>query len=295
MNRDDAACRIRQALVADLDEILRTLAGSSLSDEAVHSVRKSIKKARAALRLLRESVGEDIYRQENVTLRDAGRCFSALRDAKSLADAFEDLRRRQPDEMQQPAYDALSRHLHEKLIAGHRSLLRAPASVKRCKKSLADCRDRAAAWKDDILQNDDIPTGLRRIFRSGRKALDSAKDVATPEALHEWRKKVKYLSNALKLLDVANTRLEKVEKRTAKLADALGDDHDLSALAHFLEKQKSPIDAGAQNVLMSLIARRSDKLQTRAYAMGAEIYDQKPGHFVRRLDTRKKTKKTDLP
>ena len=43
-----------QQLLATLGDVLKTLGTQPLSDEHVHAARKSIKKARAGLRLLRE-------------------------------------------------------------------------------------------------------------------------------------------------------------------------------------------------------------------------------------------------
>ncbi len=40
-------------------------------------------------------------------------------------------------------------------------------------------------------------SGLQRIYRTGRKAFAEARAVRTTEALHEYRKQVKYLFNAI--------------------------------------------------------------------------------------------------
>ena len=66
-------------------------------DEHVHGVRKTSKRVRALLRLIRGELGEEAYRRENAALRDVARELSALRTAtveieilKGLADdAFE--------------------------------------------------------------------------------------------------------------------------------------------------------------------------------------------------------------
>src|SRR6185437_14657828 len=50
--------------------------------EAIHGTRKDLKKARAALRLVREEVGEETFKRENRALRDAARLLSASRDAE---------------------------------------------------------------------------------------------------------------------------------------------------------------------------------------------------------------------
>src|ERR1700681_438946 len=111
-------------LVAEIDEVVQALGKRRLSDESIHLARKAIKKARAALRLLRQGIGDGIYKLENAALRDAGRCLSPLRDAKSLADAFGVFREMHSAQLQHAAYDSLAEHLHAKLLAQHRELVR---------------------------------------------------------------------------------------------------------------------------------------------------------------------------
>jgi len=281
MKRDQAASPARRELLEALDAVLQTLGAQRLSDEAVHSARKTIKKARACLRLLRESLSEDVYSTENVALRDAGRILAPLRNAKSLAEAFNAFRDRYPLELRGSRFDALADHLHAVLLAEHRTLVRAPARLRECIEALAACHARVARWKGINVDAAAVAAGVRRIFRTGRKALDAARRHGTPDALHEWRKQVKYLSNALKILDGSGDCVAEMGRRAGKLTDRLGEDHDLAELArHLAEGSRPAIDNAARDELTRLINRRSAKLQRRAYALGAKLYNQKPRQFT---------------
>jgi CHAD domain-containing protein len=287
MTRDNAAVRANGELVAAISEVLRALdKRPPIPDECVHSARKAIKKARAALRLLREGMDESIYTNENLALRDAGRCLSPLRNAKSLIEAFNALRVRHAAELQQAGYDSLVRHLRAERLAKRRDLFQAPDKLQACLHSLRACRARVSQWQPSSLDPATVAAGLRRIHRAGRKAFAGAREAETPEALHEWRKQVKYLSNALDVLDVSGSSyLAKTEKRTGKLADRLGDDHDLAELARYVAGDaETAIDARSKEVLATLIERRRVNLKKRAYALGAEIYDEKPAHFAARFE-----------
>src|SRR5262245_39422591 len=70
-----------------------TLADAALADKSVHQGRKLIKKARATLRLLRDSIPEPVFRRENHALRDIARPLSAARDASVLLDTLDRLER----------------------------------------------------------------------------------------------------------------------------------------------------------------------------------------------------------
>ena len=51
-------------------------------DTPVHEVRKHIKKARAAVHLLKKEIGRGLFKREDHCLRDVGRLISDIRDAE---------------------------------------------------------------------------------------------------------------------------------------------------------------------------------------------------------------------
>jgi hypothetical protein len=84
-----------QVLLQSIDSALDGITKSkAISDEDAHSARKLLKKARAALRLLRPTIGDVVYRRENTALRNASRSISRLRDAKAQAEIVASLRKR---------------------------------------------------------------------------------------------------------------------------------------------------------------------------------------------------------
>jgi CHAD domain-containing protein len=238
-----------------------------LSDESVHAARKALKKARAALRLLRPGLGEALFRAENRALRDAGRCLSPLRDTKSQLDALYELRRRHAGKLRRARLDALETGLRAEQAEARRKLELQPclALLER-------------AGRTDLAHVDAsvLEEGLGRVYRRGRKAFRQAGRSGTPEALHEWRKQVKYLHDALEALDGADRgKAARIAKRAAKLAKRLGDDHDLAVLA---QRKRAP------NELRKLIVARREKLQKRAFALGEKLYGQKPKRIAAKLE-----------
>ncbi|MGZ5719474.1 MAG: CHAD domain-containing protein, partial [Burkholderiales bacterium] len=125
--------------------------------------------------------------------------------------------------------------------------------------------------------------GLKRVYERGRKALEKAEAEHSPECLHEWRKQVKYLGQALEVVDHSESGpLAKLIKRSASVADALGEDHDLVVLQ---EKIKA-LHSGSHNAharLTTQIAKRRKKLQSKALKTGRTLYKAKAGRFVKRL------------
>jgi len=81
--RREADHSLHDATLSLLDRAIDTLA-SDQGDEAVHIARKATKRIRAALRLLRGSLGPGKYHRENRGVRDAARPLTAIRDTFML-------------------------------------------------------------------------------------------------------------------------------------------------------------------------------------------------------------------
>ena len=113
------------------------------------------------------------------------------------------------------------------------------------------------------------------MYRKGRNALGQAKKNATPKALHEWRKQVKYLLNALNgPVGPTNGTAQHIRKGADRLADRLGEDHDLAVLA--AQAAQNSHCATAAELLQPLICKRRKKLQKDAFKLGGKIYNRKP-------------------
>jgi hypothetical protein len=127
--------------------------------------------------------------------------------------------------------------------------------------------------------------GLRKIYSRARKSLALASSERTPAALHEWRKRTKYLQTAAKALRGAGApHLRKLVERTDDIAAWLGDDHDLATLRLEIERFAMPeLDADA---ILGCIDDRRAKLQLDALTCGARAFRKKPGRFVARLSVR---------
>ena len=78
----------REILLRQLAYAIEELEGSKAN---VHGARKQLKRARATLRLLRPTLGDELYRRENTVARDAARPLSMARDHEVLSDTLDGL------------------------------------------------------------------------------------------------------------------------------------------------------------------------------------------------------------
>ncbi len=105
------------------------------------------------------------------------------------------------------------------------------------------------------------------------------------DRLHEWRKSVKYLWYQMQLLhDAAPSVLGPLVDRLDLLAEALGDDHDLTVLVELLDARPDDYGtAGDVDHVRTLARRRQHTLRTYAIRSGATIYAEADHAFVHRI------------
>jgi CHAD domain-containing protein len=284
-----AASLLRAAVSEALKQLAKT---QPIHDEAVHEARKNLKKARAALRLLRGGMSGAVYHRENIKLRDAGRLLTPLRDAKSLINALDSLQKRYASRLPDSDLVALDKILHSNLARARRHFhpgpARGSAEFNNCIKLLKNSLAMAEYREIRSIEPSHIQAGLRGIYRKGREARAEATADPTTERLHEWRKQVKYLLNAIEGLSSTGSNgngVKKILKRADRLADLLGNDHELAMLAVEIDRgdyASTSADAAVIKTLHRFIDRRRAKLQKRAFKSGKKLYDQKPRRFARR-------------
>jgi CHAD domain-containing protein len=237
------------------------------TEEGVHDARKDMKKLRALLRLVRGEVGEEVFRREADTFRDAARELSGLRDADVMLATLADLERRYGAETG-AVRQAVEAHRLRTAAGGREHAARAATAI------LSEARGRVEDWPLERDGFEALEHGLRRTYRRGRRAWRAAAKDPSSANLHEWRKRVKDLWYHCSILEEAwKPVMSALGDEAHELSDRLGDDHDLAVL----------LDFGAEP-LERLIATRRSELQEEAFAYGARLYADKPGAYVRRIE-----------
>ena len=250
-------------LRANLAKALTCLANSGKADTRVHAARKALKRARAALRLMRPALEPGVYERENRALRDAARCLSPLRDAMSLVVASEQLgKSHSRTAVGAVTLAALRQRLVQRLDTA-RGKFAEPATRRRCASLVKASRERMLRRAPRRADAPKLLAGLRKIYRNGRRSFARALAEHTPELLHEWRKQTKYLHAAAGALCKAGVQpLKRVVQRCADIAECLGDDHDLSVLRQEIERTLP--DKPDADEILSRLDDRSARLQHRA-------------------------------
>jgi CHAD domain-containing protein len=256
----------------DLSASLRRIVDEELTDalsryarieqpEAVHGLRKNLKKTRALLRLVKSGLKDQPT--ANATLRDVGRALSARRDAQvrlaTLLRLFPD-----PPDLLQP----LRRHLETASLAPVANLPPGLGDL------IAGVRNRAATWtlhgKDAHILRD----GLSRTRRDAQTAMQAArKDPGSEALIHEWRKRAKDVWYQSRLFGPAWPELFKpLISGADRLGELLGDHHDLSVFAaHVGALPETLLSDPARRLLDARIRDTQSGIEAEAFPLGARL------------------------
>jgi CHAD domain-containing protein len=249
--------------------------------EAVHNVRKEIKKMRAVLRLMRGEIGKRGYRKNADALWAAADHMTAMRDAQARLNAFGSLTKHFGRSLPARPFPNIKKALvedrrkQEKRFWKGRSMASVNAILGRLKRQAGGLKTGSKGWKA-------VCPGLKKSFCRGREALEAVRGKPSPENFHEWRKRVKDLWYHLRLLDsVWPQEMAAATDELEDLGESLGDDHDLTMLAEFAAGGKFP--AAEAERLNWLIRRRQKGLRSAAVKTGARFYSENPGRFCARM------------
>ena len=279
-NATHAVQRIMRRQVKNAFEAIQ---GRAPSDNQIHGARKDLKKARAALRLLRVSLGDTVYSRTNAALRDAARPLSVVRDSKVLLEQLDTLVEHFGARGRALRLEKLRRALRRERTAARRQLRRS-SSLEPQVTALRGLLVRSTYWRAGAAGWSAVGAGLRRVYGKGRMAMARARASRSPEDLHEWRKQVKYLWHQLQVFEPMRPRvIGRLAQEAHELASYLGDDHDLAVLRAKVEQNAAELDRRNLSALIALIDRRRAALEGKALALGTRIYREEPRAFAVRF------------
>lgn len=276
----------RRVLIQHIDKAIRTLQRHSLADEPVHEVRKEMKRMRAGLRLLREALGETAYRRLNRSVRDAARPLTPIRDAKALCDALDNLLQQAGKSAQKHSRSQLRQALQRERRLSREKLSKKDLNAIGTR--LQEVKQHVQSLPDSRLDHAPTAAALRQAYKKARRAFALAEQEPGNEHLHEWRKQVKYHSHQLEFVQpLKPKRIGATIKQAHRLADHLGDDHDLALLheriAQHAAQAQASSDTAVTDALIAKLKDRRAKLQRKSYRLGKKLYADKPKQVAKRV------------
>jgi excisionase family DNA binding protein len=256
-------------------------------DKGVHDARKNCKRIRAAYRLIRDEIGEDLYHQENIRFRDTARLLAGARDSWVMVQTLDKLVASHVDQLPPQAFTGVRQKLMEQYV----TTLARELENQRTIPAIIETMHVACAKIENLpFQHEDFSAfrrGIQRVYTRGRRAMKLAYTQPKSEVFHEWRKRVKYLWYQLEILEALwpNT-LSNLANELHTLSEYLGDDHDLAVLRWTILEEPSGFSNKQElMMLVGVIDKKRLTLEALARPLGERLYFDPPRTFTRRLET----------
>ena len=269
---------MRDAILSAFSGVIRSarsLAAAAAQDpeKAVHEYRKSIRRARSLLALLRPSLGGTATRGITEELKRAFHDTGLLRDRDVLVATLSGL-------ADDPVLFVEAAEFAARLSEGPDR----PPSAQTLQGAAPILKPLPAALEVTLPRDystPDLERGLTRTYRRTRQALERAVETKTDADFHEWRKRLKDLRYQIELLASSGSRvLKSREKALGELARDLGAVTDLSVLCREIETLSPPPLDGQRPKLLEkgreLVRQRADTLLAR----GTELFGDSPRDYA---------------
>ncbi|WP_456269186.1 CHAD domain-containing protein [Kushneria sp. AK178] len=248
----------------------------------IHKLRQRCKRVRAILRLARPALGKH-YARENRRFRDLARAVGGPRDEQVLIDTFDALMVAHKGRLDRRQFTPT----RQQLLGRHQRALAATALPEMAwiDAELVRAREAIDDWAPAIDRFKALRDGLTQTGARARQAMQRADGASDEACFHEWRKQVKYHRHHCELLvNVWKAPMKARAGEAHRLADLLGEEHDLAMLAQAL----SDPEAAAQGrdktaTLLEMIAERREGLQREALLLGRRLFAEKPEALGKRI------------
>jgi len=273
----DGLAAAARSIIADARA---ALADPELSDaEAVHEVRKALKRWRALLRLLARPLSEqaDLMRAE---ARELMRALSGARDAQSALDALADLRKADVP------FSETSMETTRARLMEIRNAAEQTGFTKEMRERLSRYLDYATLslerWPLKAIDFDTVADALTSTYRRARQLMPDSWADAAPEHLHDLRRRVVEHRHQMDLIEPLWPRLGQVWAQEAqRLRNQLGACQDIAMIAKFTAPHQ-PLAHWRSRLAPVIEARRAAHLKTAARLAG-RLFAEKPKAFRRRV------------
>lgn len=234
----------------------------------IHQLRKHAKKLRGLVRAVRP--GFPGYATENAAVRDAARVLSGLRDKGGMLETYDKLMAATGTP---PSHFAA---LRKWLLQGQAQATAQPEmgdALDQFQIAMIEMRARVAYWKVSGRGFAALEPGIAKTWGRARKAMKRFACAPSDEAVHEWRKRVKYHWYHCRILSPTHPRsLARRAHQTRDLSEMLGDHHDITVLERFLETAADvPGDVNLP-AFLDLARQRQESLREQALSFGSDLF-----------------------
>lgn len=258
---------VRRIAVEQIDGAIVSAEGTGDPGTRVHDIRKSMKRMRGLIRLVQPVFAD--FARENRFFRNTSRSIGDFRDAEVAVATLNSVTETTQGPLDRSDFAAFGKELT--------SAQPAPPDLSAVAEDLTKARVRCERWILSETSWDAVAGGLHRTYRRAR----DGRKARGVEAMHAWRKPIKYHWYHTQLLE--NIGPEDMKTHGA-IADALGDNlglrQDLTVL--YDRAATSDMPKEARRTLFGAIDARTTEIEAEIKRLAPLLLGEKPKRLTER-------------
>lgn len=273
----DGLAGAARSIIADAR---RAIADPELSEaEAVHEVRKALKRWRALMRLLAHALGEPAD-QMRAEARELMRTLAGARDAQGALDALGDVKKAE-NGLSPTSLETMRARLTELRDAAEATSFTAEAREK-ISRYLDFATLSLERWPLKGIDFGTVTDALTATYRRARQLVPENWEEADADHLHDLRRRVVEHRHQMDLVEHLWPRLGKVWAEEAqRLRNQLGACQDLAVLTRFTAPHQ-PLAPWRSRLAPVVETRHAAHIKNAARLAG-RLFAEKPKAFHRRI------------
>ena len=279
----------RRSITTELEKLVHSEFQTAIKEldqpkpgaDAIHEARKSLKKIRAVLRLLRNPLGHD-YGPANRRLRDVAHRLASLRDVDATSETLRALHHRYPTVITPGVTRAVAHGLRPRK---RQARAKAGPVVRRATGMLRRSRHSTPRRIRRVQGFSAVRAGVKRGYRRARGSMDEVSLNSDFTQFHAWRRGVKDHWYHVRLFEGLHPTPRSRARTLKRLETWLGDDHNLGMLrATILDAPDRFGNARTTALVLGCITKYQASLRRDALKLGHRLFAEKPGRFERTVD-----------
>jgi len=255
--------------------ILEQAAKPSLDPDAIHGIRKEIKKLRSLIRFARPSLGRKQTLRLRDQLRKAASLTGAIRDAEVQLHTVEEIfgiGTKPGTKPKSKFLDTYRKELEEekRLFDARKTAANLTSQFDRMLRETGD-------WRFEFKNWNPVEKSIQKSYEKARELYQSFRKSLSPADLHAWRKSIKVLVHHLALVSGCwNSELKAGSAELETLEEMLGKQNDLELMLRKIapQKNKSLVEKSTNKIRL-----RTETLRKTSLQMGRKIFSRSPADF----------------
>lgn len=251
---------------------------------AIHATRKSLKRCRSILRLVRPGLSRRDFRSCDLAFRDIGRLLSHDRDREVMTETLTHLAADAETPEDKAALAAALGSLGADKLNGYphtQAIQNTNAAIGK----LHDAEHAIHALKVKHASIITLAAGFADTYADGRKALKKAYQAKDDEAFHTFRKALQHHWRHCQLLVQIWPEMMEVRISAAReQSQLIGLDHDLSLLkSHFSDLGSSKLEPDIRQQICALAKAEQIRIRAAAKPLARRLYALPPSDLERMI------------